>query len=75
MTCADQWENGRLDNGMLLRVTRPEADFSYIFSGENFGENSAENFSPKCWEKMEFSEEKVLKNHFYKKFHGMFRGK
>jgi hypothetical protein len=23
------------------------ADFSYIFSGENFGENSAENFPPK----------------------------
>jgi hypothetical protein len=22
-------------------------DFSYIFSGENLGENSAENFSPK----------------------------
>jgi hypothetical protein len=25
----------------------PGAYFSYIFSGENFGENSAENFPPK----------------------------
>jgi hypothetical protein len=33
-------------------------------------------FSPKiCWEKMEFSEEKVLKNCFSKKFHGIFCGK
>jgi hypothetical protein len=52
------------------------ADFSYIFSGENFRENSAEKFLPKrCWEKMEFSAEKVLKNHFTQKFCGIFRVK
>jgi hypothetical protein len=45
------------------------ADFSYIFSRENFGENSAEN-PQKCWEKLKFSAEKVSKNHFSKKFHG-----
>jgi hypothetical protein len=28
-------------------VLAPGADFSYIFSGENFGENSAENFPQK----------------------------
>jgi hypothetical protein len=36
-------------------------DFSYIFSGENFGDNSAENFPPKMLGKFEFSAEKVLK--------------
>jgi hypothetical protein len=36
----------------------PGANFSYIFSGENFGENSAENFPPKMLGKMEFSAEK-----------------
>jgi hypothetical protein len=29
------------------RAVWPGANFSYIFSGENFGENSAENFTPK----------------------------
>jgi hypothetical protein len=44
--------------------------------GENFGENSAENFPPKnVGKKMEFSAEKVLKNHFSKKFRGIFHGK
>jgi hypothetical protein len=37
------------------------ADFLYIFSGENSAENFAENFPQKCWEKIEFSAEKVLK--------------
>jgi hypothetical protein len=38
---------------------KPGADFSYIFFGENFGENSAENFPTKnVGEKMEFSAEK-----------------
>jgi hypothetical protein len=32
-------------------------------------------FPKKCWEKMEFSAEKVLKNRFSKKFRGIFRGK
>jgi hypothetical protein len=54
----------------------PGADFSYIFCGENFGENSAENFSPKnVKKKWNFPRKKVFKNRFSKKFHGIFRGK
>jgi hypothetical protein len=49
--------------------------FRTFFSGENFGENSAEIFPQKCWEKMEFSAEKVFKICFSKKFRGIFRGK
>jgi hypothetical protein len=32
---------------MPCRPGAPEADFSYIFSGENSGDNSAQNFPPK----------------------------
>jgi hypothetical protein len=32
-------------------------------------------FPQKCWDKIEFSAEKVLKNRFSKKFRGIFRGK
>jgi hypothetical protein len=61
---------------VLCDASRPGVDFSYIFFRENFGENSAENIFPKkCWENMEFSAEKVLKNRFSKKFRGIFRGK
>jgi hypothetical protein len=45
-------------------VTRLD-DFSYIFSGENFGENSAENFPQKMLEKLGFSAKLVLKNRFF----------
>jgi hypothetical protein len=60
----------------LLHDYLPWADFSYIFSGENFGENSAENFPPKnVGKKWNFPRKKVLKNRFSKKFRGIFRGK
>jgi hypothetical protein len=39
--------------------------FFVHFSGENFGENSAENFPQKMLGKREFSAEKVLKNSYF----------
>jgi hypothetical protein len=54
----------------------PGADFSYIFFRGKFGGKFRGKFSPKkCWDKMDFSAEEVLKNHFSKKFRGFFRGK
>jgi hypothetical protein len=47
-------------------ILTPGADFSYIFSGENFGENSAENFPPKNVGEMEFFQ-KIPQN-FPRKF-------
>jgi hypothetical protein len=50
--------------------------FFVHFSGENFGENSAEIFHlKKCWGKLEFYAKKVLKNSFAKKFRRKFHGK
>jgi hypothetical protein len=44
----------------------PGADFSYILSGENFGENSAENFPPKMLgKKIEFSTGKFFEKSFF----------
>jgi hypothetical protein len=66
-----------LSSSVIFKTTArskksPWGDFLHIVSGEN----SAENFPPKkCWEKMEFSAEKVLKNSLSKKFRGIFRGK
>jgi hypothetical protein len=42
---------------LSLGNSLPGVDFSYIFSGENFGENLRKNFPQKCCEKMEFSAE------------------
>jgi hypothetical protein len=48
-------------------VLAPGADFSYIFYGENFGENSAENFPPqkKVGKKMEFFRGKSFEKSFF----------
>jgi hypothetical protein len=56
------------------------ADFSYIFfqgkfRGKFHGKFHGKFSSKKCWEKLQFSAEKVLKNHFFNKFHGIFHGK
>jgi hypothetical protein len=64
---------------LFSKLSKCQVKFKYVhmgsifrtfFSGENFGENSAENFPPKMLGKMEFSAEKVLKNRFSKKFRG-----
>jgi hypothetical protein len=47
----------------------------YIFSGEKFGENSAENFLHKNVGKIVIFRGKSFENLFFKKFHGIFRGK
>jgi hypothetical protein len=50
----------------FLEIFSSGADFSYIFSGENFGENSPENFPPKnVGKKMEFSAEKSFEKSFF----------
>jgi hypothetical protein len=51
------------------------ADFPYIFTGEKFGENSAENFPHKNVGKIGIFRIKSFKNCFSKKFHGIFCGK
>jgi hypothetical protein len=43
----------------------PGADFSYIFSGENLGENSAENFPPKNVGKNGIFRGKNFENSFF----------
>jgi hypothetical protein len=54
----------------------PRADFSYIFFRGKFRGNFHGKFSTKnVGKKMEFSAEKVLKNYFSKKFHGILCGK
>jgi hypothetical protein len=45
--------------------------FVHFFQGKFRGKFS----SKKCWENLQFSVEKVLKNHYFNKFHGIFRGK
>jgi hypothetical protein len=55
-----------------IEILVPGADFSYILR------KIPRKFPPpqkKCGEKLQFSAEKVLKNHFFNKFHGIFRGK
>jgi hypothetical protein len=49
--------------------------FVHFFPGKISGKISGKIFPQKCWEKMEFSTEKVLKNRFSKKFRVIFRGK
>jgi hypothetical protein len=49
--------------------------FVHFFPGKISGKIPRKIFPQKCWEKMEFSAEKVLKNRFSKKFRGIFRGK
>jgi hypothetical protein len=65
-----------LGNILVIFPKHSRADFSYIFSGEKFrGIFGGKFSSQKCREKSYFPEEKVLKNHFHNKFHGIFRGK
>jgi hypothetical protein len=52
-------------------VAHQEPIFRTFFRGKFRGKFS----SKKCWKKLEFSAEKVLKNRFSNKFHGIFRGK
>jgi hypothetical protein len=49
--------------------------FRTFFPGKISGKIPRKIFPQKCWEKMEFSAEKVSKNRFSKKFRGIFRGK
>jgi hypothetical protein len=49
--------------------------FRTFFPGKIPPKISRKIFPRKCWEKVEFSAEKVLKNLFSKKFRGIFRGK
>jgi hypothetical protein len=53
------------------------ADFSYIFSGENFGENSAENFPPKMLGKNGIFRGKSFEKSFFQEIPRkvIFRGK
>jgi hypothetical protein len=49
--------------------------FRTFFPGKIPWKISRKILPQKCWEKIEFSMEKVLKNRFSKKFHGIFLGK
>jgi hypothetical protein len=49
--------------------------FRSFFPGKISGKIPRKIFPQKCWEKTEFSAEKLLKNPFSKKFRGIFRGK
>jgi hypothetical protein len=49
--------------------------FHAFFSGKIPPKISWKIFPQKCWEKIDFSAKKVLKNRFSKKFRGIFRGK
>jgi hypothetical protein len=61
--------------GLPIRVTWSQF-FVHFFRGKFRGKFRRGKFSPnKCWEKSDFSTEKVLKNNFPKKFHRIFRGK
>jgi hypothetical protein len=56
---------GRLLGNIFINSSG--ADFSYIFPGNILGKIPRKFFPQKCWEKIEFSAEKVLKNRFSKK--------
>jgi hypothetical protein len=59
----------------VFDASRPGADFPYIFSGENFRENSAENFPPTMLGKNGIFHGKSFEKLFSKKFRGIFHGK
>jgi hypothetical protein len=55
---------------------RPGPILRTFFPGKILGKIPRKIFPKKCWEKIEFSAEKVLKKLFFsKKFRGIFRGK
>jgi hypothetical protein len=62
-----------LEDDYNIELTRVQ--FLYIFSGENFGENSAKIFPLKMLGKIGIFRGKSFKKFFPKKFLGKFRGK
>jgi hypothetical protein len=59
-----------VSGSVASRVTKGRF-FVHFFQGKFRGKF----FPKKCWEKLQFSAEKVLKNHFFNKFDEIFRGK
>jgi hypothetical protein len=56
--------------GRVFSQTHLGPIFRTFFPGKIPRKISRKIFTPKCWERIEFSAEKVLKNRFSKKFRG-----